>query len=112
MLCVAAACAKGVTRIRNAAELRAKESDRIATMAEELAKLGARIRPLPDGADIEGGAPLKGGRCRSHGDHRVAMSLAVAALAAEGETVIEDSAMVATSFPGFARTLEQLIQPR
>jgi 3-phosphoshikimate 1-carboxyvinyltransferase len=112
ILCVAAACAKGVTRIRNAGELRAKESDRIATMAEELGKFGVRIRTLPDGADIEGGAPLKGARCRSHGDHRVAMSLAVAALAAEGETVIEDSAMVATSYPGFAGALEGLITPR
>lgn len=112
ILCVAAACAKGVTRIRNAAELRAKESDRIAAMAEELGKLGVHIRTLPDGADIEGGAPLKGARCRSHGDHRVAMSLAVAGLAAEGETVIEDSAMVATSYPGFAATLERLIAPR
>jgi 3-phosphoshikimate 1-carboxyvinyltransferase len=62
--------------------------------------------------DIEGGALLKGTRCRSHGDHRVAMSLAVAGLAAEGETVIEDPAMVATSFPGFTATLERLVTPR
>ncbi|MDP3939490.1 MAG: 3-phosphoshikimate 1-carboxyvinyltransferase [Deltaproteobacteria bacterium] len=112
ILCVAAARAKGVTRIRNAAELRAKESDRIAVMAAELGKLGVRVHALPDGVDIEGGGPLAGARCRSHGDHRVAMSLAVAALAAEGETVIEDSAMVATSYPGFAATLERLIAPR
>ncbi|MFQ5458059.1 MAG: 3-phosphoshikimate 1-carboxyvinyltransferase, partial [Myxococcota bacterium] len=104
--------AKGVTRVRNAAELRAKESDRIATMAEELGKLGVQIKALPDGVDIAGGSKLRGARCRSHGDHRVAMSLAVAALAAEGETVIEDSAMVATSYPGFAETLESLTHPR
>lgn len=111
VLCVAAAFAKGVTRVRNAAELRAKESDRIATMAGELGKLGVRIRALPDGVDIEGGHGLRGARCRSHGDHRVAMSLAIAGLAAEGETVIEDAAMVATSYPGFAETIENVTRP-
>ena len=111
VLCVAAVFAKGVTRVRNAAELRAKESDRIATMAAELGKLGARIRVVPDGVDIEGGHALRGAPCRSHGDHRVAMSLAIAGLAAEGETVIEDAAMVATSYPGFAETLERVTRP-
>ena len=111
ILCVAAAFARGVTRVRNAAELRAKESDRIATMAEELGKLGVRIRAVPDGVDIEGGHGLRGAGCRSHGDHRVAMSLAVAGLAAEGETVIEDAAMVATSYPGFAKTIENVTRP-
>lgn len=111
VLCVAAAFAKGVTRVRNAAELRAKESDRIATMAGELGKLGVRIRAVPDGVDIEGGHGLRGARCRSHGDHRVAMSLAIAGLAAEGETVIEDAAMVATSYPGFAETIENVTRP-
>ncbi len=112
ILAVAAARARGTTRIRDAAELRTKETDRIAAMVEELGKFGARARALPEGMDIEGGAPLAGARCSSHGDHRVAMSLAVAGLAAKGETVIEGAGMIATSFPGFAGKLEQVTVPR
>ena len=99
-LFVAAAVAEGRTVVSGAAELRVKESDRIATMAAGLRALGARIEETPDGAIIDGGA-LSGGAVESHGDHRIAMSFAVAALLAAGEVRIGDVANVATSFPGF-----------
>ncbi|NUO77876.1 MAG: 3-phosphoshikimate 1-carboxyvinyltransferase [Lysobacter sp.] len=99
-LFVAAACAQGRSRISGAAELRVKESDRIATMAQGLRILGAKIEETPDGAIIEGGA-LHGGAVDSHGDHRIAMSFAVAAQRAHGEVHIRDVENVATSFPGF-----------
>jgi 3-phosphoshikimate 1-carboxyvinyltransferase len=70
-------------------------------MAAELGKLGGRVRELPDGLEIEGGHPLRGSPCASHGDHRVAMSLAIAGGAIPGETRIADTACVATSFPEF-----------
>jgi 3-phosphoshikimate 1-carboxyvinyltransferase len=108
LLAAIATQAVGTTEIRDAAELRVKESDRIATMAAELRRMGAEIEELPDGLRIGGPAPLRGARCAAHGDHRVAMSLCVAALAAEGETVIEDADSVATSFPGFAAALAAL----
>jgi 3-phosphoshikimate 1-carboxyvinyltransferase len=101
ILAATALFARGTTRITGAAELRVKESDRIRTMAEELARLGGRVRELPDGLEIEGGRPLRGAACASHGDHRVAMSLAVAGGAIRGETRIADTACVATSFPEF-----------
>jgi 3-phosphoshikimate 1-carboxyvinyltransferase len=100
ILFVAAAAAEGTTKIRGAAELRVKESDRVATMAEGLRALGVRLTETPDGAVIEGGA-LHGGRIDSHGDHRVAMSFAVAGLVASDAVTIGDCANVATSFPGF-----------
>jgi 3-phosphoshikimate 1-carboxyvinyltransferase len=100
ILFVAAAAAEGTTTIRGAAELRVKESDRIATMAEGLRALGIRVTETSDGAVIEGGA-LCGGRIDSHGDHRAAMSFAVAGLVASNEIRILDCANVATSFPGF-----------
>lgn len=99
-LFAAAACARGRTRVSGAAELRVKESDRIATMADGLRTLGAAIEETPDGACITGGA-LHGGDVDSHGDHRIAMSLAVAAQCATGEVRVGDVANVATSFPGF-----------
>ncbi|BAV97536.1 MULTISPECIES: 3-phosphoshikimate 1-carboxyvinyltransferase [Bacteria] len=99
-LFVAAAVAEGRTVVSGAAELRVKESDRIATMAAGLRALGARIEETPDGAIIDGGA-LSGGAVESHGDHRIAMSFAVAAQLAAGEVRIGDVANVATSFPGF-----------
>lgn len=99
-LFVAAALAAGRTTIRGAAELRVKESDRIAVMAQALRALGADIDETPDGAVITGGT-LRGGAATSHGDHRIAMSLAVAAQRASGEVRIGDCANVATSFPGF-----------
>ena len=107
ILFVAAACAQGTTSVRGAAELRVKESDRIAVMAAGLRTLGIRIHETPDGATIHGGklqgGPLHESRSviRSHGDHRIAMAFAVAAQVADGEVVIGDVANVATSFPGF-----------
>jgi len=101
ILAATALFAKGTTRITGAAELRVKESDRIRTMAAELSRLGGRVRELPDGLEIEGGHPLRGAACASHGDHRVAMSLAIAGGAIPGETRIADTACVATSFPEF-----------
>jgi 3-phosphoshikimate 1-carboxyvinyltransferase len=100
ILFVAAAAAQGRTTIRGAAELRVKESDRIATMAAGLRVLGVTVAETPDGAVIESGAPT-GGHVQSAGDHRVAMSFAVAGLIARDEVRIADCANVATSFPEF-----------
>ncbi len=110
VLAVAAAVARGTTVIRGAAELRVKESDRIATTTAELSRMGATIEALPDGMVIQGGTPLRGVSCRSYLDHRLAMSLAVAALVARGETVIEDAEAVDISYPGFWQDLERLSQ--
>ena len=98
---VAAACARGITTIRDARELRVKETDRIAAMTTELGKLGAQIVPREDGMEITGGSPLTGTRVSSQGDHRIAMSMAVAGLVAKGVVTIEDTACTATSFPTF-----------
>ncbi len=103
-LFIAAALADGVTRVRGAAELRVKESDRIAAMADGLRALGIRVDETPDGADIHGGS-LHGGTIESHGDHRIAMAFAVAAQRASGEVTIRDTANVATSYPGFAASM-------
>lgn len=100
ILFVAAAIAQGTTRIRGAAELRIKESDRIAVMARAMRALGIRIEETLDGATIEGGR-LSGGGVDADGDHRCAMSLAVAAQCSGAEVRIRDCANVATSFPGF-----------
>lgn len=105
-LFVAAALAHGRTIVRGAAELRVKESDRIAVMAQALRALGARVEETADGAVIEGGT-LRGGVVDSHGDHRCAMSLAVAALRADAPVRIGDCANVATSFPGFEVLAQQ-----
>lgn len=99
-LFVAAAAARGTTTIRGAAELRVKESDRIASMAQGLRALGVRVEETADGAVIDGGG-LGAGEVDSHGDHRVAMAFAVAAQLADGEVRISDVENVATSFPGF-----------
>ncbi len=106
VLAVAAALAGGVTLIKDAAELRVKESDRLAVVASHLKAMGADVTEYPDGMEIRGGCPLHGARLASHGDHRIAMAFAVAGLFAEGETVIEDTACVETSYPGFAAQLE------
>ena len=100
-LFIAAACAQGETVVRGAAELRVKESDRIATMVAGLRALGASVAETPDGAVIQGGADLGAGKVQSHGDHRIAMAFAVAAQLVRGEVRIDDVANVATSFPGF-----------
>jgi 3-phosphoshikimate 1-carboxyvinyltransferase len=97
---IAAACAEGDTVVTGAEELRVKESDRIAAMARGLAELGLATEVRPDGLRLCGGA-LRGGRIDSRGDHRVAMSFAVASLRASGPIEIADVANVATSFPGF-----------
>jgi 3-phosphoshikimate 1-carboxyvinyltransferase len=98
---IAAACAEGQTTVTGAAELRVKESDRLAVMAEGLQAVGVRCELLPDGMRIQGGE-LRGGRVHSHGDHRIAMAFAVAATRATEPIHVEDVANVATSFPGFA----------
>lgn len=108
-LAVAAALAEGETVVAGAAELRVKEVDRLAALARELVKLGVRLTEAPDGLRIQGGAHLKGAVVSSRGDHRMAMSLAVAGLFADGETRIQDVACVETSFPGFARHLADLV---
>src|SRR5690606_14331716 len=100
--------AEGTTEIRGARELRVKESDRIEAMAEGLSRLGARIEALDDGLRIHGPTPLRGARVRAHGDHRVAMSLAVAGLVAEGQTWIEGGEWAEISFPDFYDLLERL----
>lgn len=102
-LFVAAACAEGTTTLRGAAELRVKESDRIAVMAEGLAALGVATETYEDGIRITGG-PLSGGSVDSHGDHRVAMAFAVAAGQAQAPVTVHDTANVETSFPGFVET--------
>jgi len=99
-LFIAAANARGETVLNGAGELRVKESDRIQAMADGLRAIGVAATPMPDGMRIEGGG-YAGGVVDSHGDHRVAMAFAVAALRAAGPTTINDCANVATSFPGF-----------
>ena len=96
----AAALARGTTRISGAAELRVKESDRLAAMASGLKALGVELDEAPDGITVQGGA-LQGGTVEAHGDHRIAMSFAAVSAAAQGEIVIRDTDNVATSFPGF-----------
>lgn len=103
-LLVAAACARGETVLSGAAELRVKESDRIAAMAAGLSALGAEVEPTGDGMVVRGRAPgeaFAGGRVDSAGDHRVAMALAMAGLAARAPVLVSDCANVDTSFPGF-----------
>lgn len=109
VLAVAAAVAQGHTIIQDAAELKVKESDRITTLAVELRKMGAKIETLPDGMVLEGGT-LHGAVVDSHGDHRLAMALAVAGLIATGETVIRGAECMAVSYPGFMSDLEALIK--
>lgn len=100
-LAVAAACAEGPTRVSGAAELRVKESDRIAALADGLKSMGVEVTEQPDGLTIDGGRPLRGAHVRSYGDHRIAMALAVAALAADGDTHLEEAECAAVSFPEF-----------
>jgi len=113
ILAVAAARAAGVTELRDAAELRVKESDRIRALVTELAKLGARIEERPDGFRIEGtgGGPLRGAHVSSWGDHRLAMALIVAGLGAEGTTLVEGIECIQTSYPDFISTCRSLAGP-
>ena len=105
-LAIAAALANGVTTIRGAAELRVKETDRIAAVAANLRAMGVPVQEFDDGMEITGGARLRGARLPSFGDHRIAMAFAVAGLFADGETIIEDVECVATSYPTFEKTLD------
>uniref|UniRef100_B8HMP2 3-phosphoshikimate 1-carboxyvinyltransferase n=1 Tax=Cyanothece sp. (strain PCC 7425 / ATCC 29141) TaxID=395961 RepID=B8HMP2_CYAP4 len=111
ILAVAATFARGTTVIRDAAELRVKESDRITALASQLSRMGAQVRELPDGLEITGGTPLTGAEVDSLGDHRIAMSLAIAALQARGTTWIKGGEVAAISYPDFAPTLQRLYSP-
>ncbi len=108
ILAIAAACAEGTTIIEDAAELRVKESDRIVAMVQELTKLGANVTEHPDGMEIVGGKILTGTEVDSYDDHRVAMSLAIAALMAKGKTAINRAESAAISYPSFIPTLQGL----
>ncbi len=108
ILAVAATVAAGDTGFLDIGELRVKESDRVATIIEGLARIGATVNADGEGLHVQGEASLRGGKVHSHWDHRIAMALAVAGLAAEGTTEIEGWGAVATSYPGFERDLEQL----
>ncbi len=108
VLAVAATQARGTTLVRDAAELRVKETDRIATIVEGLRALRAAIAPRPDGFVVQGPTPLRGTVVHRHGDHRMAMALAIAGLVAEGETVIENAVCIRDSFPGFVPMMQAL----
>ncbi|MBF0405057.1 3-phosphoshikimate 1-carboxyvinyltransferase [Candidatus Magnetominusculus xianensis] len=109
ILCVLAARAGGVTQIRGASELRVKESDRISAMATELGKMGVKIKEYDDGVAIEGPVELRGSNnLQSYGDHRIAMALSIAAISAEGESVINGTEAVGISYPDFYDTLKGL----
>ncbi|KPL79566.1 hypothetical protein ADN00_02465 [Ornatilinea apprima] len=105
---VLATQAKGATIVRDAAELRVKETDRIATTAEELNRLGADVTPTPDGFIIKGPTPLRGGEADSHGDHRLAMALAVAGLITSEPLTVTNTHCIGDSFPGFEGLLRGL----
>ena len=112
VIAVAAALAQGRTIIRNAKELRVKESDRISTVVNHLRAMGAEVDEFEDGMEIEGGKPLHAAVIDSHGDHRIAMAFAIAGLFAEGETVIQNTDCVNTSYPGFAHHLDAILHER
>ena len=109
ILAVAGALAEGRTVIRDARELRVKETDRIAAVAANLRAFGVQVDEREDGMEIEGGAKLKGAKVESFGDHRIAMASAILAMFAEGRSVIKDIACVNTSYPGFYQTLQQIL---
>jgi len=108
ILCVAAAVAKGRTLIRDAGELRIKESDRIRALAAELPHFGVEVKEFRDGLEIRGHESIAGGRGQSYGDHRMAMSLAVLGTVARGITTVDDVDCIATSFPTFAALLKKV----
>lgn len=108
VIAVLASFADGTTVIRDAAELKVKESDRIAVVTENLRRMGADVEPTDDGMVIHGGKPLHGAMIDPHLDHRIAMSFAVAALAADGETTIQDADCVRISYPEFYEDLARL----
>ncbi len=109
LIAVAATQAQGKTVVSGAKELRVKETDRIKAIVSELKKMSADIEEKEDGFVVRGPSKLKGAVCESYNDHRIAMSLAIAALLAEGKTVIKNSECIDISFPGFEKTLQKLI---
>jgi 3-phosphoshikimate 1-carboxyvinyltransferase len=110
ILAVAAIFAEGTTVIRDAEELRVKESDRIQVMATALTKMGARVTELPDGLEITGGGSLVGAELDSYTDHRIAMSLAIAAVMAKGQTTIHRAEAASISYPTFFDSLRSVIR--
>lgn len=108
ILAVAAVFAEGTTVIKDAAELRVKESDRISVMASQLNRMGAKVTELPDGMEITGGTALVGTDVDSHTDHRIAMSFAIAALNAKGTTIVNRAEAASISYPDFFATLKQI----
>ncbi|RKX18191.1 MAG: hypothetical protein DRP26_05670 [Candidatus Zixiibacteriota bacterium] len=110
IMAVIATQAYGTTVIRDAFELRHKETDRIKTVVTNLRKMGARIGELDDGMAIDGGTPLEGAEITTYGDHRIAMAFAIAGLVAKGETLIKDAECVATSHPDFWEFIDSLVE--
>ncbi|MEM7699665.1 MAG: 3-phosphoshikimate 1-carboxyvinyltransferase [Verrucomicrobiota bacterium] len=108
VIAVAAALAEGTTVIRDAQELRVKESDRISTVAGNLRKMGAKVEEFGDGMEITGGAKLTGAEIHALGDHRIAMAFAIAGLFADGETTIHGAECIETSYPGFVEKIREL----
>jgi 3-phosphoshikimate 1-carboxyvinyltransferase len=111
ILAAAGALAQGKTVIRDAKELRFKETDRLAAIVTNLTAMGVEVVEREDGLDIYGGSPLMGARLKSYGDHRIAMAFAVAGIFAGQETIIEDTDCIATSYPGFDKQLESFLAP-
>jgi 3-phosphoshikimate 1-carboxyvinyltransferase len=112
LVALAACFAEGTTTIRDAAELRRKESDRIAVVAEVLAKLGGEVETDDEGMTIVGGGSLRGGSVSSHGDHRIAMLAAIAGLACDDSVEVGGMEAVAVSYPGFEGDLATLLRSR
>ncbi len=109
VIAIAAAYAEGITQIKDAAELKVKETNRIDAMVAEMTKMGAKVTGTDDGLIIEGGQPLHGATIETYDDHRIAMSFAVAALCANGDTTILESECIAISYPNFFEQLKSLI---
>jgi 3-phosphoshikimate 1-carboxyvinyltransferase len=112
ILAVAGALASGPTIIRQAHELRVKETDRIAAIAHNLRAMGAQVIELKDGLEIHGRGSLRGAKVASFGDHRIAMAFAIAGMFAEGETVVQDVECVRESYPGFEKTLDEFVNTK
>lgn len=112
IIAIMAAHAEGETIIRDAAELKVKETDRIHTITENLTKMGGNIVPTNDGMIIQGGSSLHGAHINSYLDHRIAMAFAIAGLTADGTTTIEGEECVDVSYPEFYETLDGLMPVR
>ena len=112
ILAVAAALAEGTTIIRQAQELRVKETDRIAAIAHNLRAMGTQVVEMADGLEIHGRAELRGARVASFGDHRIAMAFAIAGMFADGETIVQDVECVRESYPGFEKALDEFVNSK